>query len=249
MQQEVAMLILQRAEGGAARWPLDRNRLLIGRDPDCDVILPERVVSRHHASIERRHDGYYLADNGSKNGTFVNGEPVGEGVLLRDGDDIQIALRFRLTFVDAGATAPLTADLGRSQPAVGLRLDDTRRAVEIHGRLLDPPLSAAQYRLLATLLSRPGRVFPLEALVEAVWGYSGDGDRHLVKGLVNRVRRKIEPAPQEPIYLLTEAGVGYRFDWGDVVLAYRNLYYSTDEDKVVEDLRMAGPALGATFRW
>jgi len=44
-------------------------------------------------------------------------------------------------------------------------------------------------------------------------------------------------------------GVGYRFDWGDVVLAYRNLYYSTDEDKVVEDLRMAGPALGATFRW
>ncbi|MBX7235341.1 MAG: winged helix-turn-helix domain-containing protein [Caldilineales bacterium] len=72
-------------------------------------------------------------------------------------------------------------------------------------------LSTLEYRLLATLLSRPGRVFPLEALVEAVWGYSGDGDRHLVKGLVNRVRRKIEPAPQEPIYLLTEAGVGYRF--------------------------------------
>ena len=44
-------------------------------------------------------------------------------------------------------------------------------------------------------------------------------------------------------------GVGYRFDWGDVVLAYRNLYYSTDEDKVIEDLRMAVPALGATFRW
>ena len=44
-------------------------------------------------------------------------------------------------------------------------------------------------------------------------------------------------------------GVGYRFDWGDVVLAYRNLYYSTDGDKVVDDLRMAGPALGATFRW
>ena len=45
------------------------------------------------------------------------------------------------------------------------------------------------------------------------------------------------------------AGIGYRFDWGDVVLAYRNLYYSTGGDKIVEDLRMAGPALGATFRW
>lgn len=44
-------------------------------------------------------------------------------------------------------------------------------------------------------------------------------------------------------------GIGYRFNWGDVVLAYRNLSYSMSGDKVVEDLRMAGPALGATFRW
>lgn len=44
-------------------------------------------------------------------------------------------------------------------------------------------------------------------------------------------------------------GIGYRFDWGDAVLAYRNLSYSTDGDEIVEDLRMAGPALGATFRW
>ena len=45
------------------------------------------------------------------------------------------------------------------------------------------------------------------------------------------------------------AGVGYRFDWGDVVLAYRNLYYSTGGDEIVEDLRLGGPALGVTFRW
>ncbi len=45
------------------------------------------------------------------------------------------------------------------------------------------------------------------------------------------------------------AGLGYRFDWGDVVLVYRNLAYSTSGDEIVEDMRMAGPALGATFRW
>ncbi len=45
------------------------------------------------------------------------------------------------------------------------------------------------------------------------------------------------------------AGIGYRLDWGDVVLAYRNLYYSTGGDEIVEDLRLAGPALGVTFRW
>ncbi len=45
------------------------------------------------------------------------------------------------------------------------------------------------------------------------------------------------------------AGVGYRFDWGDLLLVYRNLAYSTGGDEIVEDMRMAGPALGATFRW
>lgn len=45
------------------------------------------------------------------------------------------------------------------------------------------------------------------------------------------------------------AGIGYRFDWGDLVLVYRNLSYSTSGDEIVEDLRLAGPALGVTFRW
>ncbi|MCP5452024.1 MAG: hypothetical protein H6972_16025 [Gammaproteobacteria bacterium] len=45
------------------------------------------------------------------------------------------------------------------------------------------------------------------------------------------------------------AGVGYRFDWGDLVLVYRNLSYSTSGDETLEDMRLAGPALGATFRW
>ena len=45
------------------------------------------------------------------------------------------------------------------------------------------------------------------------------------------------------------AGVGYRFDWGDLVLVYRNLSYSTSGNEILEDMRLAGPALGATFRW
>ena len=45
------------------------------------------------------------------------------------------------------------------------------------------------------------------------------------------------------------AGVGYRFGWGDLVLVYRNLSYSTSGDETIEDMRMGGPALGATFRW
>lgn len=72
-------------------------------------------------------------------------------------------------------------------------------------------LTSLEYRLLAALLNHPGRVFTPDKLVEYVWGYSGDGDRSLVKGLVNRVRRKIEPEPRQPVFLVTEPGVGYRF--------------------------------------
>lgn len=215
MQQEVAMLILQRAEGGAKRWPLDRDNLRIGRDPDCDVVLPERVVSREHAVVTRRGDGYYLSDRGSKNGTFVNGEPVGaDGSLLQDGDEIQIALRFRLTFVDAGATAPLTLDLPRPAPPPGLRLDDTRRAVEIHGRVLDPPLSVAQYRLLAALVAARGAVIDRDEVIRIVWpdAESSGVTEQAIDALVRRLRERLAELEPTHQYIVTVRGHGFRFE-------------------------------------
>jgi len=44
-------------------------------------------------------------------------------------------------------------------------------------------------------------------------------------------------------------GVGYRYSWGDILLAYRNLYYSMNDDKLLQNIRLTGPALGASFRW
>ena len=44
-------------------------------------------------------------------------------------------------------------------------------------------------------------------------------------------------------------GLGYRFDWGDLLFAYRNLSYDQSNDKVVQNMRMTGPAVGVTFRW
>jgi len=44
-------------------------------------------------------------------------------------------------------------------------------------------------------------------------------------------------------------GVGYSYKWGDVLLAYRHLYYEQKSDKPIQELQMSGPALGATFRF
>ena len=141
-QTENAMLILQAGGNEAGRrWPLGRKRIVIGRDIDCDVVLPDRLVSRHHAQIvwDTERLGYLLQDLYSKNGTFVNGLELAEPTVLQDGDEVQIALRFKLAFVDAGETAPLLFDVPVEPAATGiLRIDDDTRQVLIQDQVMLP---------------------------------------------------------------------------------------------------------------
>jgi len=55
------------------------------------------------------------------------------------------------------------------------------------------------------------QVLPTEVLVEQVWGFTGNGERDLVRGLIRRLRIKVEPDPRHPRYILTIPGVGYTF--------------------------------------
>lgn len=91
-----------------------------------------------------------------------------------------------------------------------LELDPTLRMF----RSGDQPavrLTQLEFRLLYTLMTHPDKVYPAEALVEHVWGYSGSGDRDLVRGLIRRLRAKIEPEPNQPRIIVTQPGVGYAF--------------------------------------
>jgi DNA-binding response OmpR family regulator len=75
-----------------------------------------------------------------------------------------------------------------------------------------PPkhLTKLEFRLLYTLMVHNGQVLATETLVEQVWGYSGRGDRDLVRGLVKRLRTKVELDPHNPRFILTVPGVGYK---------------------------------------
>ena len=70
--------------------------------------------------------------------------------------------------------------------------------------------------LLYVLMTNEGQVMPVEELVEKVWGYTGEGNRDLVRGLVRRLRKKIEPESdrKKPDNHLIQnlPGVGYRFN-------------------------------------
>ncbi|MGI0486816.1 FHA domain-containing protein [Pantanalinema rosaneae CENA516] len=64
---------------------------LIGRDRKAALPIQDKRLSRRHAAIQyREHRGFYLIDLNSTNGTFVNGEPVRQQVLLKDGDRIRL---------------------------------------------------------------------------------------------------------------------------------------------------------------
>ena len=92
----------------------------------------------------------------------------------------------------------------------GLTLDPATRTVT----LLDQPskrLTHLEFRLLYTLIINRGQILPTETIVDWVWGHSGRGDKELVRGLISRLRSKVEIDPQKPTYIVTVPRVGYLF--------------------------------------
>ncbi|MAQ17785.1 MAG: Fis family transcriptional regulator [Sandaracinus sp.] len=69
--------------------PFAAEATTLGREANNTLSIPEAAVSRHHALVERRADGYWIVDNGSTNGTVVNGERVGAR-MLRDHDIVRV---------------------------------------------------------------------------------------------------------------------------------------------------------------
>jgi pSer/pThr/pTyr-binding forkhead associated (FHA) protein len=117
-----------------------RGRLLIGRGSDCGLILDEPEMSRHHAVIENAGDGIYLRDQGSANGTFVNGVQVRDAVLHTDD---QIAFD-RNRFLLEAPSLPTRGDLASSPaPAPAVNITQTMRAID---KPATPPAPAVEER-------------------------------------------------------------------------------------------------------
>jgi diguanylate cyclase (GGDEF)-like protein len=80
---------------------VDRDELVIGRAPECDIVLFDTGVSRKHASVQRRGADIVLSDLGSKNGTFVDGEAVSVRRLsMNDVFHVGPNVRIRLSMLD-----------------------------------------------------------------------------------------------------------------------------------------------------
>src|SRR6185436_11518459 len=90
-----------------------------------------------------------------------------------------------------------------------LTIDIDRHAVAVRGSPVE--LTAREFDLLAYFARHPGRVYSREQLLDQVWGYQHSGYDHTVNSHINRLRSKIERDPQNPEYIHTVWGVGYKF--------------------------------------
>jgi serine phosphatase RsbU (regulator of sigma subunit)/pSer/pThr/pTyr-binding forkhead associated (FHA) protein len=168
-------IAIQTAGGTRERYPLAKARVTVGRSRESDIFLPDQWLSRHHAAIEERGDGYWVADLNSKNGTLLNGEPVREWRRLRPGDVITLG-EHTLTFCSEGEAEEDEAD----REPEGTRVFSVKELSAINTRpAVDPAELQRQNRVLAILskaaselvVHRPlGELFDLvlELLLEAV---------------------------------------------------------------------------------
>ena len=90
-----------------------------------------------------------------------------------------------------------------------LTLDVPRLRLTIDNRLIE--LTPTEFQLLATLARQPGRIFTRGQLLDAVHGIAFESYERAIDAHIKNIRRKIEPDPHEPRYILTVYGMGYKF--------------------------------------
>src|SRR5437867_10377388 len=115
----MASLLILKGTNPGQRVELIGDRIVLGRNPDCHVVINLPAVSREHAQIVRVQGQFYIEDGDgerpSRNGTFVNNQPITVRTLLRNDDRIKIC-DFLCSFHDASVPKALPSDMCRPEP-------------------------------------------------------------------------------------------------------------------------------------
>ncbi|MCZ2095149.1 MAG: response regulator transcription factor [Anaerolineae bacterium] len=114
-----------------------------------------------------------------------------------------MALLRRTRLADDANLLPQSYDDGH------LSVDVRLRTVTVAGE--DVRLTPTEFKLLTMFIQHPGQVLTFQQLLESVWGFEYTREHHYPRIYVSHLRRKIEPDAQNPVYIQSEYGIGYRF--------------------------------------
>ncbi|MFJ8538075.1 response regulator [Streptomyces sp. NPDC093591] len=121
-------------------------------------------------------------------------------------DELMARLRAAVRRTEDASRVPATARVETDAFTIDLL---AKKAVRV-GR--DVRLTPAEWHLLEILVTNPGRLVPQKYLLQEVWGMSRSGKTNYLRVYMAQLRRKLEADPSHPRYLITEPGMGYRFE-------------------------------------
>ncbi len=113
----MASLLVLKGTNPGQRIPLDQDRIILGRNPDCHVVIGGTAVSRAHAHILRIQGKYFIEDQTSRNKTFVNNQEIPPKVQipLKENDRIKIC-DFLCTFHEKPPRKPIPSEMRPEEP-------------------------------------------------------------------------------------------------------------------------------------
>jgi two-component system KDP operon response regulator KdpE len=114
----------------------------------------------------------------------------------------ELLARLRAALRRAGPTGDPVLEVGP------IRLDLDKQSVTVDGRAVH--LTPHEYRILRLLALNPGKLLTHRAILQEVWGPAYGAESNYLHVYVSQLRRKLEPDPSQPQYLVTEPGAGYR---------------------------------------
>jgi two-component system KDP operon response regulator KdpE len=169
--------------------------------PDGDGLAVLRALP-----AEDRPPVIVLSARGQEGDKVIALDAGAEDYLTKPFGASELLARIRVVLRRGASSRALAPDILQVGP---IRIDQPRHAVTIDGR--EVHLTPIEFRLLLELARRPGRVLTHRQLLSEVWGPNAVEHTHYLRVHMAALRRKVEADPARPQWLLTEAGVGYRF--------------------------------------
>ncbi len=147
-----------------------------------------------------------LTARGEESDRLVGLELGADDYIVKPFSPKELVARVRAVLRRSEAAPAAEAEVIR---VLGLTLDLPRMRATLDDRPVE--LTPTEFQLLSTLAAQPGRVFTRAQLLDAVRGVAIESYERAIDAHVKNLRRKLEPNPREPRYLLTVYGVGYKF--------------------------------------
>jgi len=183
-----------------------------GRHPDLVVLdlgLPGRDGLEVTRELRRTSNVpiVILTARGEESDRIVGLEVGADDYVVKPFSPKELVARVRAVL---RRTGPAAGNTGSEVLRVAdVEVDLPRMRVRVGGRAVD--LTPTEFKLLTTFVREPGRVFTRGQLLDALHGVAFESYERAIDAHVKNIRKKIEPAPGRPRYLLTVHGVGYRF--------------------------------------